>query len=298
MSITVGFIGFGEVGATFAAAMRAHGVEVAGYDLVEKKVTASDIVYRPLSELVGRADYLLSAVTTRAAVSAAESCLRYLKSGQTYVDLNSASPAVKVELDRIIRPTGAHFVEGAILGAVGVTGAGARILIGGPNGKAAAEVLAEAGLRASFYSEEIGKASTFKMLRNIFSKGLEALILELRIAGKRAGIEQDLWMDVVEWMAKNPFERVAENWVLSHPAACDRRYDEMVQATATIRETGVNPVMTAAAEAFFDRSRTLGLDKAFPAKPACMEDVVAFMEARLCGPERKVSPPPANPSPP
>jgi 3-hydroxyisobutyrate dehydrogenase-like beta-hydroxyacid dehydrogenase len=272
--------------------MRAHGVEVAAYDVVEKKVTASDVVYRPLVELVGRADCLLSAVTTRAAVSAAESCLPYLKSGQMYVDLNSTSPAVKIELDRIIQPGGARFVEGAILGAVGVTGAGARILLGGPHGKAAAEVLTATGLRASFYSEEIGKASTFKMLRSIFSKGLEALILELRIAGKHAGIEQELWKDVVEWMAGNPFERVAENWVLSHPAACDRRYHEMVQATATIREAGVNPVMTAATETFFDRSRALGLDGAFPAKPACMEDVVAFMEARLCEPERKAPAPP------
>jgi|CZKZ01.1.fsa_nt_gi 3-hydroxyisobutyrate dehydrogenase-like beta-hydroxyacid dehydrogenase len=289
MSVTVGFIGFGEVGCTLSAAMRACGVEVAAYDIVEKKVTLSGVPYRPLGDLAGRADYLLSAVTTQAAVGVAESCVRYLESGQVYVDLNSTSPAVKAELDKIIRPSGAHFVEGAILGAVGVTGADTRILVGGPQARAVAEALTGAGLRASFYSEEIGKASMFKMLRSIFSKGLEALILELLIAGKRAGIGNDLWLELVELMTKNPFERVAENWVQSHPVAYDRRYHEMVQVTATIREIGLSPLMTTATETFFDRSRALGLDEAFPAKPACMEDVVAFMEDRLCGPERRVT---------
>ena len=287
--MTVGFIGFGEVGSAFSAAMRARGVEVTAYDIVQKKVTLSDVPYRPLDELVRHADYLLSAVTTQAAVSVAESCVRYLESGQVYVDLNSTSPAVKAELDKIIRPSGAHFVEGAILGAVGVTGADTKILVGGPKARAVAEALTGTGLRASFYSEEIGKASMFKMLRSIFSKGLEALILELLIAGKRAGIEDDVWLEVVELMTGNPFERVAGNWVRSHPAACDRRFHEMVQATATIREIGLSPLMTAATETFFDRSRALGLDEAFPAKPACMEDVVAFMEDRLCGPERRVT---------
>lgn len=286
MSIKVGFIGFGEVGSTFSAAMCASGAEVAAYDILAEKIIAAGVRYLRLAELIACADYVLSTVTTRAAKSAAASCLPHLRGGQIYVDLNSTSPSVKLELERMIQPTGAYFIEGAILGAVGVTGAGTRILIGGRNGQAAARTLSRMGLRAAFYGEEIGKASMFKMLRSIFSKGLEALILELLIAGERAGIEKDLWADVTEFMAKNPFDRVAQNWLQSHALAYDRRYHEMVQVTETMREIGLEPVMTAATEAFFDRSRALGLDKAFPAKPACMEDVVAFMEQSLRGPER------------
>jgi 3-hydroxyisobutyrate dehydrogenase len=286
MSIRVGFIGFGEVGAIFSAAVSAGGAEVAAYDVVEEKVTAGGAIYRPLAELVECADSVLSTVTTSAARSAARSCLPYLRHGQTYVDLNSTSPAVKLELAGMIEPTGAHFVEGAILGAVGVTGAGTRILIGGPTGQAAAETLTRIGLRAAFYSAEIGKASRFKMLRSIFSKGLEALLLELLIAGERAGIAKDLWEDVAEFMARNPFDRVARNWLQSHAVAYDRRYHEMVQVAEAMREIGVDPVMTAATETFFKRSRGLGLDRAFPAKPASMEEVVAFMEHGLRGAER------------
>jgi 3-hydroxyisobutyrate dehydrogenase-like beta-hydroxyacid dehydrogenase len=206
-----------------------------------------------------------------------------LKPGQVYVDLNSTSPAVKIDADKIIQPTGAHFVEGAILGAVGATGAATHVLTGGAAGREVAETLTRLGLHVSFYSEEIGKASMFKMLRSIFSKGLEALILELLIAGKRAGIEKDLWKDVADFMANNPFERVAANWTQSHAVAYDRRYHEMVQVRQTLREIGLDPMMTAATETFFDRSRAIGLDKAFPKKPDSMDAVVAFMEKRLRG---------------
>jgi 3-hydroxyisobutyrate dehydrogenase len=281
MTLRVGFIGLGEAGSTLAAAMRVRGVEVEAYDLAAEKVTAAGIPFRAIPDLVSRSEYLFSTVTTEHAKQAAGSCRPYLSSGKLYVDLNSTSPSVKADLDALITPTGAHFVEGAILGAVGVTGAATRILTGGPHGESAARALTAAGLNVSFYSAEIGKASTFKMLRGIFSKGMEALILEFLIAGLRAGIEKDLWADVTDFMSGNPFERVAENWGQGHATAYERRYHEMVQVTETMREIGIEPLMTAATETFFRRSCELDLKQAFPLKPSSMEEVAAYMEHRL-----------------
>ena len=281
MPIRVGFIGCGEVGSIFSAAVREHGADVAAFDVVAEKAAGAGLAFRPLDELANWSDCLLSTVTTSSAAAVAEACAPHLKAGQLYVDLNSTSPSVKVRLSEIIRPTGARFVEGAILGAVGVTRASTRILLGGAAAEEAATALAALGLRVSAYSTEIGKASMFKMLRSIFSKGLEVLILELLIAGRRAGIEPDLWKDVSEFMARNPFEHIAENWLQTHAVAFERRYHEMVQVRETLGEIGLEPIMTRATEAFFARSCTLALHEAFPSKPASMDEVVAYMEARL-----------------
>ena len=280
----IGFIGFGEAGSTLAAAIRRRGADVAAHDIDADRVAAAGFPFLPLAELVRGARCILSTVTTSAALTAARSCLPFLGQGHVYVDLNSTSPSVKIELERVIRPTGARFVEGAILGAIGVTGAATRILTGGPDGRAAAEELTALGLRVEFYSEETGKASTFKMLRGIFSKGLEALILELLLAGRRAGIEEDLWADVAAFMAAHPFDRIAENWLKTHPAACERRCHEMAQVTQTMREIGVDPLMTAATEDFFVRSCRLGLGAAFPSRPDSMEAVAAALDRRLRDP--------------
>lgn len=283
-SIRAGFVGFGEVASVFSKSMRKHGAEIAAYDIQEHKVRAGGVPFLPLPELVKRADYVLSTVTTQVAKQVAGDCAPHLKPGQVYVDLNSTSPSVKTEIGKIIQATGADYVEGAILGAVGATGAATHVLSGGPRGREVAETLTNLGLHVSFYSEEIGKASVFKMLRSIFSKGLEAVILELMIAGKRAGIDKDLWKDVSDFMMRAPFDRIAANWAQSHAVAYERRYYEMVQVRQTMREIGLDPVMTTATETFFDRSRAIGLDKAFPAKPDSMDAVVAFMEERLLSP--------------
>jgi hypothetical protein len=41
------------------------------------------------------------------------------------------------------------------------------------------------------------------MLRSIYSKGLEALLLELLISGEKAGIKDELWDDIVQLMKSN-----------------------------------------------------------------------------------------------
>lgn len=272
----IGFVGFGEVARVFSKAMREHGAEIVACDVL----SGPGLV--PLGEVAGQAECVLSTVTTDAAVEAAGQCAAHLASGQIYVDLNSTSPRVKLEIGKIIRAAGADFVEGAILGAVGVTGAATPILTGGRRGQEVAELLTRLGLSASFYSAELGKASQFKMLRGIFSKGLEALILELLVAGRRAGLEGDLWRDVCDFMTRNPFDRIAANWVTTHAVAHRRRCHEMQQVCRTMRELGLDPLMTTATEAFFQRSGALGLERDFSEKPDSMGAVVDCLERRLC----------------
>lgn len=290
-SIKIGFIGFGEVASIFSKPIRENGVAVAAYDILlsqgkgremlQKRVQAEGIQFLPLAEVVENTGYVLSTVTTHVARAVAQECAALLKPGQIYVDLNSTAPCIKVEVGEIIQPSGADFVEGAILGAVGATGARTHILTGGTRGKEVAETLTRLGLHVSYYSREIGKASMFKMLRSIFSKGVEALLLELLIAGKRGGIAKDLWSDIVEFMARNPFDLVASNWVQTHAVAYERRYHEMVQVRETMQDIGVEPIMTSSTEAFFQRSLSLNWKEAFAEKPDSIDAVVDFMAERL-----------------
>lgn len=277
----VAFIGFGEVAAAFGAAVAARGAEVQAYD-VRARPAADRTSFLPLAQALQGASLVLSTVTTSAALEAARQCVPHLAGGQIYVDLNATDPGLKLEIERAILPSGAAFVEGAILGAVGVTGARTEILLGGPHARSTERVLAgELGLNARFYSETLGRASMFKMLRSVFSKGLEALLIEFLVAGERAGIRDDLWREVTELMANQPFEKTASNWVRSHATAHSRRCHEMRQVAGVLRQLGLDPVMSAATVAFFERSGTLGLEQAFPRTPAALDEVVRHFNERL-----------------
>lgn len=290
-TMRIGFIGYGEVASAFAQAMLQSGAEVAahdvlldqegGFEVLQRRTRTEGVRFGSLPEVVKGADYVLATVTTNVARTVAEGCVPLLGADQVYVDLNSTAPSVKVQISEIIGRSAAEFVEGAILGAVGATGARTEILTGGQKGGEVAERLTSLGLNVRHYSPEIGKASMFKMLRSIVSKGLEALLLEMLIAGRRAGVEADLWRDITGFLTRNPFDRVASNWIQSHALAHERRYHEMVQVAETLGEIGVEPIMTAGTVAFFARSCLLGLPGAFPQKPETYDAVVEYMEGHI-----------------
>ena len=64
-----------------------------------------------LAELCREADIVISAVTADAAVAVAGQAAPHLTSSQTYIDLNSISPATKEQAAEQVRQRGAEFVD-------------------------------------------------------------------------------------------------------------------------------------------------------------------------------------------
>ena len=287
----IGVLGFGEAGSAFAAALAGHGAVVRAFDPARDQLDiklpqislAGDvkITFCSLAELLASSEIILSTVTTDAALTAAQNCVPNLGPQHIYCDLNSTAPALKLQLHELIQPTSAIFVEGAILGAIGVTGAMTKILLGGAYAEELSKTLSKYGLNTAPYSRDIGKASTFKMLRSIFSKGLEALMVEFLLAGKKAGLEDDLWQEVTTLLAENSFDDVARNWVCSHGVAHKRRYHEMAQVSDLLSEMNVEAIMTDATTAFFKRSNDLDLSQDFVGKPDRMDDVIEALLRRV-----------------
>ena len=277
----IGFIGFGEVGRTFSHEMKAKGAEVYYYDIVDKK-PEEWISSLPMKDLIQTCDMILSTVATHVAVEVAEKAVPYLRAGKTYADMNSTSALTKKQIAKIIEKSRANFIEGAILSAVGETGSKASILVSGEKAEEFSGLMNRLGLiNLKYFSPNIGEASMVKMIRSIFSKGVECLLLEMLIAGRRAGVADYLWKDIVDFMTKNSFERVAENWIKTHPLACERRYHEMVQVIETLEQIEMSPIMTRSTVEFFQRSKELGLANLFGTKPENFWDVPDRMERAL-----------------
>lgn len=287
----VGFIGLGEVATALSRELFRNGAEVKvfdtlsatpeGYEILKERIRNTGVKLEPLEDVIGSSQYVLSTVPTQEAMKVAKVASPYLRKGIIYIDMNSTSPAEKREIGKIVEATGGDYVEAAILGAIGAGGPKTRIIVAGPLGKTVAKVFTSLGLNLEWYSEEIGKASLFKMLRSVFSKGLECIILELLIAGRRAGIEKDLWQEVCRFMKQHPFNIVADNWVRTHPVASQRRYYEMVQVNETIRNLGLESVMSKATESFFLRSFELGICEVFKEKQYYRTTVIEFLETRI-----------------
>lgn len=274
----IGFIGFGEVGKAFSKVMRENGANVYYYDIVEKK-QEKDIKFLTFKELITKCDIIISTIVTNRSIEVAKKSVRYLNNKKTYADLNSTSAFVKNKIGDIIIQSGSNFIEGAILNAIDEKGANAHILVSGVAAENFTDLMNKLGLvNMKYYSKKIGDSSRVKMVRSIFSKGVECLLLELLIAAKRVGIEQYIWNDIIDFIGKGSFEHAAKGWIGSHPLACERRYHEVLQVIETLEDMGIDPIMTKATSEFFNRSRIMKLDKFLNEKPKSFWEVPNYIE--------------------
>jgi 3-hydroxyisobutyrate dehydrogenase-like beta-hydroxyacid dehydrogenase len=200
VTLNIGFIGFGEVGQLFARQLEARpGVSIAVYDLKFDDPALRSSLARMAQEIHARfasdardvcrgAEIVISAVTADQAIAAARVASPNLVLGQTYVDLNSVSPTTKREVGAAIRVSGANFVEFAVMSPVADLGIASPILAGGAEAETLAERLNALGMNIRVVDAEIGVASATKLCRSIVVKGMEALMVDLGLAGRRAGV--------------------------------------------------------------------------------------------------------------
>jgi len=282
-----GLIGHGVVGSLIARLLRAHDAEVLSFDVLlddlgkseatREKIEADGAVPAKFDEVVRRSEYVVAVTPTQACKDAARRATVLLETGQVYCDFASTSPAVKRELAAMITASGASFVEGAILGAVGASLTCPAILLGGEAAGSAAEVLNHHGLRTTAYSAEVGPASAFKMIRSVFSKGMETLLIETLVSARRASLLDEIWKEICSTLAPDRMEKVLQTWIRSHAISSGRRYCEMQEVARYLNELNVPPVITSAAAEVFHRSNTLGISEAFGTEPERYTEVIEFL---------------------
>jgi 3-hydroxyisobutyrate dehydrogenase len=287
MSHCFGIVGHGVVGSLLSRLLRHNGARVLSYDrlldypetasIMQKKIEDDGGEACSLADVIGESDYILSVVTPQSCREIADCVSRLLHGRHVFVDLTSTSPAVKRMIGAIVTNGGAKFVEGVILGAVS-SSTSPVILLGGPAGESAASVFQQYGLAARFYSQEIGRASAFKMLRSIFSKGIEAVLVETLVAARRAGLLDEVWEEILATLSTGKVEGVLETWIRSHAHSAQRRRHEMQEVSRFLEEIGIQLVLPRASGQVFARSFELGVSKAFPQEPESFRDVIEYLE--------------------
>jgi 3-hydroxyisobutyrate dehydrogenase-like beta-hydroxyacid dehydrogenase len=262
----IAFIGFGEAGQAIAAGLREVGVEkMSAWDILfpqgagDKLQRAADAAgvrrARSAADAVRDADLIISAVTAASSVEAAQSAKGHLTGAPYFLDINSVSPGRKQETAKLVGDAG-RYVDVAVLAPIYPARHQTSMLLAGPHAEAVAPVLAALGMRVSITGAETGAAAAIKMVRSVMIKGIEALTLECFLAASRAGVVDEVAASMknnypgLDWAKIVPYnlERMA-----SHG---ERRAAEMEEVADTLRELGVEPLMTSAT---VKRQREMGL---------------------------------------
>jgi 3-hydroxyisobutyrate dehydrogenase-like beta-hydroxyacid dehydrogenase len=293
--VIVGFVGFGEAGSTLAGGLRPAGVDrIVAYDIAaddprlgptiqaRARRTGTEIVPSPAA-LAQASEIIFSTVTSSSALDAATQHAAVLEPRHIYADLNSVSPALKQDVDRVIRASGARFVEVAVMAPVLPYGHRVPMLAGGPSAPLFAERMTPFGLRCEVLPGGVGTAAAVKMCRSIVVKGLEALMCECVLGASRYQAGPHVFASLNESFPGIDWQKLADYMVGRVVVHGERRAREMEEVADTLRAIGVEPIMAEATARRQDWSAELDLRSHFgPEGPQTAAEVVEVV-ARLTG---------------
>ncbi len=255
------FIGFGEAASAFVKGWsETHHLDISAFDI---KSNSSDEAIRAakhrdysaskvqgfglLEDALSKRPMVMSTVTADQALTAAESAAPYLANGAFYLDCNSCAPNTKRAASRIIEAAGGLYLDVAVMAPVHPKRHKVPLLVSGRHAAASRKVFACLGMDAEVVSDEVGFASSVKMIRSVMIKGLEALVLECVLSGRKAGVDQmvleslDKTFPGFDWKHRAAYmmERVTTHGI--------RRAAEMREVALTVEQLGLSGDMSKAA---------------------------------------------------
>jgi 3-hydroxyisobutyrate dehydrogenase-like beta-hydroxyacid dehydrogenase len=281
----ISFIGFGEAGQAIAGGLRDGGLEtIAAWDILFPRPEGTRL--REAGEKIGArlassaadavrgSDLIISAVTAASSLEAARSVEPHLTDNPYYLDINSVSPGRKKETEKLLGPK-ARYVDVAILAPIHPARHQTPLLLAGAHAEAVMQLLIdELEMRGVIAGSETGAAAALKMVRSVMIKGIEALTLECFLAAKRAGIVDEVAASLKNNYPTLDWNRVIEYNIERMASHGVRRADEMDQVAETLRELGIDPLMTTATSA---RQREMGRIGKEPAVRATLKEGRAKM---------------------
>lgn len=245
----IAFIGFGEAARAFVATLReAEGLSFAAFDILTAQGRDAALreaagrlgvaVAATPAEAVAGADWVFSAVTAADSLDAGRSVASLLDPRQVYIDINSVSGGRKRETAGLVAVNGAAYLDMAVMAPVHPRGHRTPVAIAGPQAVEMGHRLGLLGFDLEIAGEDIGAATTIKMLRSMFVKGLEAVTVQTLLAARAAGRFDEIYASLSKsfpGLGWPDFPRYLVERVATHGV---RRAAEMRDSAVTMKELG------------------------------------------------------------
>ncbi len=256
----IAIIGLGEVGLAYARALHAAGHAL---QLCTARPTpaAKALAYGcglPLHTNPGAwlypCDWILLCVTGSAADQVMAQYTPCAAAGTTWCDMTTANPQTKRASAAMARQHGLHYLDVAIMGAVALGQHATPLLVAGDGAAVFQAWMQQAGGRVQVIEGgEAGEAVALKILRSTFTKGLEALSVELLMAAERQGMRDKLYEQLQD-IDDTPLRTFIDMLVRTHVVHARRRAYEVHEATSEMANQGISSLVLPGVQQRFEKT--------------------------------------------
>lgn len=251
MTPSVALVGLGEVGTSFASALLEQGVDLKVASRASPRAAASAkklgiSVDEDIARAVSAADVVLLTITGDGLREIVARIAPVLRDRAILADLTAADPPHVIAAADMLGKSRTRFVDVAIMGAVSLHGIRTPLLASGEMATDFATTMNALGFSVvAREGSAVGDASRLKLLRSLFAKGLDALVVESMLAAEALGLRQDL-IELLGDFDRRPLQDHIDMYLRTHPPHAGRRLVEMELAEAQLKSLGLASLTTRA----------------------------------------------------
>jgi len=283
----LGFLGFGEVAFELSRGLGEEGLHgIIGYDpmqddpkygsLIRKRAEAARVTLLDAAGLlVNNADVIIAAVPGTFALQAAEGIVGELNDSKIYADISTSAPAIKKKIATLVAPTGAAFVDGALMGRLTAERHKVPILVSGSGSNRFIELLTPYGASLQKVSDMAGDAIAVKLVRSIYIKGIVSLQVEMLSAAMKLQVEDLALESISHTLNGAPFVTTMNVLLPAGAIHAERQFHEMEDCMVMLKELGIDPIMTEATTRHLRYLANKNLKDSFKGElPSAWEDIL------------------------
>ncbi|MEY4645112.1 MAG: hypothetical protein RLZZ596_1943 [Pseudomonadota bacterium] len=267
----IGFVGLGNMGGRIARRLVDAGHTVIGSDSVPGRAEASGAVAaRSLAQVAEQADIIFMSLpdshVVEAVVEGIDGLLANARAGQVVVDLSTAAVSSTQRLSRLFAQRGAILIDAGISGGAAAAEKGTlTLMVGGDEAVVdrLREVMAPFSTKVAYMGPS-GAGHTTKLLNNFLNAVSLSATAEVMVAGKKAGLDLHLLLDVfnsssgVNFATINRFPRIVDGDYLEGGLTGKLMTKDVVLYVDLVRELGIASLNAAGPMASFGLGTALG----------------------------------------
>lgn len=265
----LGFVGLGNMGGRITRRLIAAGHMVLGFDPAPGRAEACGAkAAGSVAEVAKGTDTILLSLPDSNVVEAVadNGLIAHARKGQVVIDLSTAAPSSTMRLAALFAARGATYIDAGISGGAAAAEKGTLTLMVGGD-KAAADKLKD--VFAPFASKVVhmgasGAGHTTKLLNNFLNAVSLAATAEVMVAGKKAGLDLHLLLEVlnassgVNFATLNRFPKIVDGDYLEGGLTGKLMTKDVVLYVDCLHRLGVTSLNAAGPMACFGLGSALG----------------------------------------
>jgi len=270
MTLTIGFVGLGNMGGRMTRRIVDGGTPVTGFDMNREAVVAAGATPADSAAgVVAASDVVLLSLPDSKVVEKVvldEAFLAALRPGQIVVDLSTAAPSSTQAIHARFAELGVEYLDAGISGGAAAAEKGTLTLMVGGSAEALAQVRSTFAHFATnvFHLGGPGAGHSTKLLNNFLNAIALSATAEVMVAAKKAGLDLQTVLDVlnsssgVNFATQNRFPKIINGDYLKGGLTNALMTKDVVLYVDHLHELGVSSLNASGPLASFGLANALG----------------------------------------